>query len=95
MSKQLNAAQARRNRIDGYARQAEAARKSGNYGGLQASCQRWTEEQPGSAEAWRCYGLALHQNGAGRDALPALRQALKLEPNDAQVEAAILRTLRP
>jgi len=95
MSKQASAAAARRNRIDGYARQAEAAKRSGNYAGLQASCQRWTEEQPGSAEAWRCFGLAQHQNGAGREALPALRQALKLEPNDAQVEAAILRTLRP
>ena len=95
MEKQANAAHARRVRIDGYARQAEAARRSGNYGGLQSACQQWTQEQPGSAEAWRCYGLAQHQNGAGREALPALRQALKLEPNDSQVEAAILRTLRP
>jgi cytochrome c-type biogenesis protein CcmH/NrfG len=39
--------------------------------------------------------LAQQQNGAGRDALPALRQALKLEPKDSQVEAAILRILRP
>jgi cytochrome c-type biogenesis protein CcmH/NrfG len=62
---------------------------------LQGVCERWTEDQPGSAEAWRCLGLARHQAGAGRDALPALRQALKLEPNDAQVEAAILRILRP
>lgn len=95
MEKQASAAHARRVRIDGYARQAEAARRSGNYGGLQSACQQWTQEQPGSAEAWRCYGLAQQQNGAGRDALPALRQALKLEPKDSQVEAAILRILRP
>lgn len=95
MEKQANAAHARRVRIDGYARQAEAARRSGNYAGLQSACQQWTQEQPGSPEAWRCYGLAQQQNGAGRDALPALRQALKLEPKDSQVEAAILRILRP
>lgn len=95
MSKQANAAQARRLRIDAYMKQAEAARRSGNYAGLLGSCQRWTQDQPGSAEAWRCFGLAQYQNGAGRDALPALRQALKLEPNDSQVEAAILKILRP
>lgn len=95
MTKQTNAAHARRVRIDGYSKQAEAARRSGNYGGLQGNCQRWTQDQPGSAEAWRCLGLAQFQNGAGREALPALRQALKLEPNDSQVESAILRILRP
>ena len=95
MAKLANASQARQLRIQGYARQAEAARRSGNYGGLQANCQRWTEEQPGVGEAWRCLGLARFQGGAGRDALPALRQALKLEPRDAEVEAAILSILRP
>jgi hypothetical protein len=95
MSKQANAAHARRVRIDGYMKQAEAARRSGNYGALLGNCQRWTQDQPGSAEAWRCFGLAQYQTGAGRDALPALRQALKLEPNDSQVEAAILKILRP
>lgn len=95
MSKQANAAHARRLRIDGYMKQAESARRSGNYGALLGNCQRWTQDQPGSAEAWRCFGLAQYQNGAGREALPALRQALKLEPNDSQVEAAILKILRP
>jgi uncharacterized RDD family membrane protein YckC len=95
MSKQANAAHARRLRIDGYMKQAESARRSGSYGALLGNCQRWTQDQPGSAEAWRCFGLAQYQNGAGRDALPALRQALKLEPNDSQVEAAILKILRP
>jgi uncharacterized RDD family membrane protein YckC len=95
MAKQANAAQARRVRIDAYAKQAEAARRSGNYGAIVGNCQRWTEEQPGNGEAWRCYGLAQFQSGAGRGALPALRQALKLEPRDSQVEAAILNILRP
>ena len=95
MSKQASAAHARRLRIDGYMKQAESARRSGNYGALLGNCQRWTQDQPGSAEAWRCFGLAQYQNGAGRDALPALRQALKLEPNDSQVESAILKILRP
>jgi uncharacterized RDD family membrane protein YckC len=95
MSKQTAASHARRLRIDGYARQAEAARRSGNYSALQGSCQHWTQDQPGSAEAWRCLGLAQYQNGAGRTALPALRQALKIEPQDAPVEAAILSILRP
>ena len=95
MARQVNAAQARRVRIDAYAKQAEAARRSGNYAGMLGSCQRWTQEQPASGEAWRCYGLAQFQGGAGRDALPALRQALKFEPRDSQVEAAILNILRP
>ncbi len=95
MAKQATAAQARRVRIDAYAKQAEGARRSGNYAGLLGSCQRWTQEQPGNGEAWRCYGLAQFQGGAGREALPALRQALKLEPRDSQVEAAILNILRP
>lgn len=95
MAKLASAAQARRARLDSIARQAEAARRSGHYGALQGACQQWTKEQPGSAEAWRCYGLAQYQNGAGRDALPALRQAIKLEPHDSQVDEAILRILRP
>jgi RDD family len=95
MAKQTSAANARKQRIEGFARQAEAARRSGNYAALQGSCQRWTEDQPGSGEAWRCLGLAQFQNGAGRDALPALRKALKIEPKDAQAEAAILSILRP
>ena len=98
VDKQVIAAQARRARIDGYARQVENARRSGgtvNYAGLQGSCQRWTADQPGNAEAWRCLGLAQFQNGAGRDALPALRQSLKLGSKDPEVEDAILRVLRP
>ena len=95
MAKQANAAQARRARLDAYTRQAEGARRSGNYTGMLSNCQRWTQEQPGSGEAWRCYGLAQFQGGAGREALPALRQALKFEPRDLQVEAAILSILRP
>ena len=95
MAKQANAAQARRTRLDAYTRQAEGARRSGNYTGMLANCQRWTQEHPGSGEAWRCYGLAQFQGGAGREALPALRQALKFEPRDSQVEAAILSILRP
>lgn len=95
MAKLATASQARRVRIEGYAKQAEAARRSSNYGAMQGTCQRWTQDQPGNGEAWRCLGLAQFQGGAGRDALPALRQALKLEPKDAQVEAAILSILRP
>ena len=95
MARLATASQARRARIDGYVKQGEAARRSGNYGGMQATCQRWMQDQPGNGEAWRCLGLAQFQGGAGREALPALRQALKLEPRDAQVEAAILSILRP
>ncbi len=95
MSRQAAASLARRQRIDGYARQTDAARRSGSYAALQGSCQRWTQDQPGSADAWRCFGLAQFQNGAGRAALPALRQALKIEPQDAQVESAIMNILRP
>ncbi len=98
VDRQVVAANARRARIDGYARQLENARRSGgavNYAGLQGSCQRWTVDQPGSADAWSCLGLAQFQNGSGRDALPALRQSLKLGSKDPQVEDAILRILRP
>ena len=98
VDQQVSATQARRVRIDGYVRQVESARRSGgatNYAGLQGSCQRWTVDQPGNADAWRCLGLAQFQNGAGRDALPALRQSLKLGSKDPQVEDAILRVLRP
>ena len=95
MAKLATASQARRVRIEGYAKQAEVARRSNNYGGMQATCQRWTQDQPGNGDAWRCFGLAQFQGGAGRQALPALRQALKLEPRDPQVEAAILSILRP
>ncbi|MEO7255095.1 MAG: RDD family protein [Casimicrobium sp.] len=98
VDQQVSAAQARRARIDGYARQLESARRSGgtvNYAGLQGSCQRWTVDQPGNAEAWSCLGLAQFQNGTGRGALTALRQSLKLGSKDPQVEDAILRILRP
>lgn len=95
MTQQASAALARRARIDGYSKQAEGSRRSGAYAGLQGSCQNWTVDQPGSALAWRCLGLAKFQNGAGRDALPALRQSLKLGSKDQQVEDAILTILRP
>ena len=95
MSQQASAAHARRTRIDGYEKQAENAQRSGNYVGLQGSCKSWTVDQPGNSLAWRCLGLAQFQNGAGRDALPALRQSLKLGSKDPQVEDAILRILRP
>jgi hypothetical protein len=93
--RQTALAQGRRNRIDAAERKVGAARASGNYAGLLGVCERWTTDQPGSAEAWRCVGLAKFQAGAGRDALPALRQSLKIEPNDPQVEEAILKILRP
>ena len=95
MSQQASAAHARRIRIDGYERQAANAQRSGNYAGLQGSCKSWTADQPGNSLAWRCLGLAQFQNGAGRDALPALRQSLKLGSKDPQVEDAILKILRP
>lgn len=94
--RQTALAQERRARIERAEKRVAAARASGgSYAGLQSVCERWTEDSPGSAEAWRCLGLAKYQAGAGRDALPALRQALKLEPNDPQVEAAVFRILRP
>jgi hypothetical protein len=93
--RQTALAQERRARIERAEKRVAAARSSGSYAGLQGVCERWTEDSPGSAEAWRCLGLARYQAGAGRDALPALRQSLKLEPNDSEVEGAILRILRP
>ncbi|MGL5002108.1 MAG: tetratricopeptide repeat protein, partial [Casimicrobium sp.] len=93
--KQSALAQERRNRIERAEKRVAAARESGSYAGLQGLCENWTEDQPASADAWRCLGLARFQAGAGRDALPALRQALKLDPNDSQVEAAIFKILRP
>ncbi len=96
IAQQAAGAQARRARIE----RAEAAvaavrRGQGTYGPLQSLCQRWTEDQPGRAEAWRCYGLAQYENGAGTAALPALRTALRLEPKDPEAERAILMILRP
>jgi tetratricopeptide (TPR) repeat protein len=93
--RQTALAQERRARIERAEKRVAAARSSGSYAGLQGVCERWTEDSPGSAEAWRCLGLARYQAGAARDALPALRQSLKLEPNDSEVEGAILRILRP
>jgi hypothetical protein len=85
----------RRLRIDGYVQQSETARRTGNFSAVQGICQRWSVDQPSSAQAWQCLGLAQYQNGAGRDALPALRQSLKLQGHDPAVEAAILKILRP
>lgn len=92
---QARSVQERRTRIDRAAALVAKAKESGRYGGLQSACERWTQDQPANAEAWRCLGLSRFQSGEGRAALPALRESLKLEPNDAQVEAAILGILRP
>ncbi len=81
-------------RLEGYVQQSETARRTGNFSGLQGMCQQWSVDQPASAQAWQCLGLAQYQNGAGRGALPALRQSLKLKGNDPAVEAAILNILR-
>lgn len=96
IAQQAASAQGRRARIEGAEAAVAAVRRGqGTYGPLQSLCQRWTEDQPGSAEAWRCYGLAQYENGAGTAALPALRTALRLEPKDPEAERAILMILRP
>lgn len=93
--KQAAVAQQRRSRIEAAEKLTSAARAKGSYASLQNTCERWTQDQPGSAQAWRCLGLAQFQSGAGRGSLPALRQALKIEPNDSEIEAAIFSILRP
>jgi hypothetical protein len=95
LEEQARAAQERRMRIERTEAQVARTKQGGSYAGLQASCQTWTEDQPSSAEAWRCLGLAKFQSGDTRGALPALRESLKYEPNDREVEATILRILRP
>ncbi len=95
LEEQARAAQERRIRIERIETQVARTKQGGSYAGLQASCQAWTEDQPSSAEAWRCLGLAKYQSGDARGALPALRESLKFEPNDREVEATILRILRP
>jgi hypothetical protein len=92
---QARAAQERRARIERVEEQVARVKQGGSYAALKASCQAWTEDQPSSAAAWRCLGLARYQSGDPRGALPALRESLKIEPNDREVEATILRILRP
>ncbi|MCS6995531.1 MAG: RDD family protein [Casimicrobiaceae bacterium] len=93
---QVARAQSRRERIElAQAAFAAALRGERDLSMLESICRRWTQDQPGSAEAWRCYGLAQYRNGAGTAALPALRNALRLGARDPELERAILDILRP
>ena len=65
---------------------------SGNYRRAAELCRTWTTIELGSAEAWRCFGLAQQALGYHQDAINAFRKAKQYDPADRTLDAAIDRS---
>jgi hypothetical protein len=65
---------------------------AGNYRRAAELCRTWADLELGSAEAWRCLGLAQQAQGNHQEALYSFRKAKQFDPNDRSVDAAIDRS---
>jgi len=65
-------------------RQALALQKTQDWHGLLAWCHRWTQAEPGNAEAWVCLGVAYGTLGRHQEAINTCREALRLKPDFAE-----------
>jgi hypothetical protein len=57
-------------------------------------CKTWADEDYKNPAAWRCLGLAHQALGQHKQAVEALQKAAKLDPNDAKVQEALIRSFR-
>ncbi len=54
-------------------------------------CRTWANLELGNADAWRCLGEALQEQGYYRDAVNAYRKAKQYDPDDPAIDRAIAR----
>ena len=82
----------RRARINAMRSEGPRMLAAGNYRRAAELCRTWTNLELGSADAWRCYGLAQQGLGFHQDAINALRKAKQYDPADRTLDAAIDRS---
>jgi len=60
-----------------------ALEKMKDWQGLLDWCRKWTKSELGEADAWNCLGFAYNELKRYNDAIDALRQALRINPEFA------------
>ncbi len=75
-------------------RRSVAAHGQGNLDRAEAGYRELTERHPGFADAWHFLGLLRHQRGDGQEALPPLRRARELDPDNLAFLLNFGRVLR-
>ncbi|MGO8761842.1 MAG: trypsin-like peptidase domain-containing protein [Desulfobaccales bacterium] len=68
----------------GWAKRADALVEAEDWQGLLAHCRRWTQAEPGDAEAWYSLGVAYWEISRYGDAIEASKKAIRLKPNYPQ-----------
>ncbi len=63
---------------------ADALLKAKDWPGLLAHCRRWVKAERNNPTAWSCLGVVNGQLGRIREAIDALREALRRKPDDAK-----------
>jgi tetratricopeptide (TPR) repeat protein len=66
----------------------------GKYGQAEKVCLQIIESRPGNADAHNIYGVTLNALGKKKEAIAALRRAIKLAPNAASIHANLGEVLR-
>lgn len=82
----------RRARVNALRSEGPRMLAAGNYKRAAELCRSWTDLELGSAEAWRCYGLAQQAQGYHQDAINAFRKAKQYDPSDRSLDVAIDRS---
>ncbi|HEX4883079.1 MAG TPA: DnaJ domain-containing protein [Casimicrobiaceae bacterium] len=82
----------RRERVAALRSEGPRALAAGSYQRAAELCRAWTDLDLGSADAWRCYGLAQQAQGYHQDAINAFRKAKQYDPADRTLDAAIDRS---
>ena len=64
---------------------------AGELAEMESRARLWLERDPVSGQVWKALGIALHAQG--KEALPALRRAAELLPQDAEAQDNLGRAL--
>ena len=64
--------------------QADAREVLQDWAGLNAQAERWTKEETSNPESWIALGKSLYHLKRHPDAIPALRKAAELDPQNSQ-----------
>lgn len=63
--------------------QADVREASQDWAGLKAQAERWTQEETTNPESWIALGKSLYHLHRQPDAIPALRKAAELDPQNS------------
>ena len=83
----------RNDEVEHYSEAGQKALAAADYAGAQQSFEKLRELAPGVAEVHANLGLIYFQQGKFEEAIPVLRQALKLKPNLTRTESLLAISL--